>query len=316
MCTAVSIKMKDHYFARNLDLEYNYDECVVITPRKYPLRFRRASEIRKHLAIIGTGIIRDNIPLYYDAVNEKGLSVAALSFPSYAFYQKEKNGIQNITPFEFIPWVLAECETVRQVKKLLCKTNIIDLDFSEELKSTPLHWIVSDSSSSLVIEPTEDGLKLYDNDTGVLTNSPSFDIQRFNLNNYISLSSHTPGDTFSPHIKLERYSSAMGALGLPGDMSSMSRFVRAAFISHNISRESEEEKSVSQVFRILSSVHMPKGCVIKDGEKEQFTVYSCCYNTKKGICYYKTYYDLNVKSLSMTDESIKGSELISHKMNS
>lgn len=315
MCTAVSLKMDSHYFARNLDLHYSYNESVIITPRRHPLKFNWTGELKKHFAIMGTGILRDNTALYYDGINEKGLAVAALNFPDFAFYMNEKNGTHNVAPFEFIPRILAECENVRQVKRLLCNTNIVDLDFSSELPNTPLHWLVSDRHSSLVVEPCEDGLRVYDNDVGVLTNSPGFDMQRFNLNNYMHLSKQEPENTFSPSVKMKKYSSGMDALGLPGDMSSMSRFVRASFVSHNITRESEQEKSVGQMFRILSSVQMPKGCVrASEGDEEQFTVYSCCYNTEKGICYYKTYYDLCVRSVAMSNESLEGGELISYKM--
>ena len=314
MCTAVSLKMKEHYFGRNLDIEYSHGERVIITPSKYPFCFRRAGEITNHYSLIGTGIIRDNFPLYYDAINEKGLGAAALSFPSYCFYGEEKNGIHNVAAFEFIPWVLTQCETVRQVKQLLCGTNIINLQFSSDLANTHLHWFISDSQSSVTVESTRDGLKVWDNNVGVLTNSPPFDIQLFNLNNYLHLSKLPVKNSFSECIELNQYSRGMGALGLPGDYSSMSRFIKASFVKFNTTPHSDEFKSVSQFFHILSSVQMPQGCVMLENGKDEYTVYSCCYNTDSGVYYYKTYYDLQVKSIDMYRENLNGSALISYKM--
>ena len=314
MCTAVSLKMKEHYFGRNLDLEHSYGERVIITPGKYVFSFRRACDKEKHPAIMGTGIVRDNVPLYFDAINEKGLGVAALSFPDYAFYGKEVLGTDNVTPFEFIPWILCQCETVRQVKQLLSHTNIIDLNFSGELVNTPLQWLISDSQGSITVESTPEGIRVWDNPVGVLTNSPPFDMQLFNLNNYMQLSKKPPENTFGEGLELSQYSRGMGAMGLPGDLSSMSRFVRATFTKLNITPHSDEFKSVSQFFHILSCVQQQQGCVELPDGKNEYTVYSCCYNTDSCVYYYRTYYDLQVKCIEMNRENLKGKELIIYKM--
>lgn len=314
MCTAISLKMKEHYFGRNLDIEYSYGESVIITPRKYPFYFRRAGEIMNHYALIGTGIVRENMPLYYDAVNEKGLAAAALSFPSYALYNKERIGSKNVAAFEFIPWVLTQCETVRQARQLLYGTNIINLKFSNELQNTPLHWLISDSQSSITVESTKNGLEIWDNDIGVLTNSPGFDMQIFNLNNYMHLSKAPVRNRFSDTLELNSYSRGMGAIGLPGDFSSMSRFVKASFVKLNATTHTDESKSVSQFFHMLFSVHMPHGCVELENQKSEYTLYSVCYNTDSCICYYKTYYDMQVKCVELNRENLKGNELISYKM--
>ena len=84
MCTAVSFLAKNHYFGRNLDYEFSYNETVTITPRNYPFKFRRMGENNKHYAMIGMAFVQENYPLYYDATNEKGLSIAGLNFPGNA----------------------------------------------------------------------------------------------------------------------------------------------------------------------------------------------------------------------------------------
>ena len=100
MCTAITYKTRDHYFGRNLDLELSYGEEIVITPRNYPINFLHEQEKKKHLAIIGMGIIVDKYPLYFDATNEAGLSMAGLNFPGNAYYEEFSIGKKNIASFE------------------------------------------------------------------------------------------------------------------------------------------------------------------------------------------------------------------------
>ena len=125
MCTAISFYTKDHYFGRNLDLEYSYNETITITPRNYPLHFRYKDALKKHYAIIGMAYIQDSYPLYYEATNEKGLSMAALYFPENAEYKPYITGKNNVAPFEFIPWVLAQCESVKAAHELLSNLNLV-----------------------------------------------------------------------------------------------------------------------------------------------------------------------------------------------
>ena len=174
MCTAVNLKTKDHYFGRNLDLEYTYEETVTVTPRNYPLKFRMAGELDSHYAMIGMAYVVDGYPLYYEATNEKGVSVAGLLFAGNAHYPEPAEGKDNIPPFEFIPWILSQCEDMQGVRKLLNRVSLVRLSFSEELPLTPMHWMISYQEESLVVESMRDGLHIYENPVGVLTNNQSF----------------------------------------------------------------------------------------------------------------------------------------------
>ena len=187
MCTALTLLTNDHYFGRNLDLEYAYKETVTITPNGFPLVFRHSPALLSHYAMIGMAFVSDNYPLYYDATNEKGLSIAGLNFPKNAAYRKPQKGIHNITSFELIPWILGQCSTVRETRTLLRQTNLIDEPFDNKLPLSPLHFIISDRSESLTVEPMSDGLKLYPNPLGVLTNNPS-DVSPKQL--YASIATH------------------------------------------------------------------------------------------------------------------------------
>lgn len=314
MCTAITYHTKDHYFGRNLDLEYSYQETVTITPRNYAFSFRKAGVLKQHYAMIGMAYVQENYPLYYEATNEKGLSMAGLNFPGNADYKQEVSGKDNITPYEFIPWILGQCADIPQVRGLLKHINLINTSFSPELPLSPLHWIISDRETSIVVESVKEGLKIYDNPIGILTNNPEFDYHWQNLSNYMKLSPRQPEQIFAGQVPVELYSRGMGAIGLPGDWSSSSRFVRAAYVKGYARSGDTETQSVNQFFHMLSSVAHPRGCVETAENKYQITVYSCCCNVDKGIYYYTTYDNRQVIGVDMYQEALDGFALISYEL--
>lgn len=315
MCTAITYKTKDHYFGRNLDLELSYNETLTITPRNFPFKFRKVKDLKSHYAMIGMAIVVNDYPLYYDATNELGLSMAGLNFPGNADYKPEITGKDNVTPFEFIPWILGQCSTVSDAKVLLSKINLININFSDELPLSPLHWIISDRTKSITVESIKDGLKIYDNPVGVLTNNPTFDYHMTNLSNYMSLSNRNPINSFSKDLDLKIYSRGMGAMGLPGDLSSASRFVKAAFTKMNSVSGDSESESISQFFHILGSVAQQRGCVIL-GENTDYeiTFYSSCCNVDKGIYYYTTYENSQITGVDMRKENLDGDKPVIYEL--
>ena len=314
MCTAITYSTKDHYFGRNLDLEFSYHEEVTIAPRKFPFVFRRQNRIEQHYALIGMAYVVDDYPLYYDATNEKGLSMAGLNFPGNADYKNECPDLDNITPFEFIPWVLCQCASVEEAKKMLARINLVNLNFSQELPLSPLHWMIADQKETIVVESVKDGLKVYDNPVGVMTNNPTFDKQLFSLNNYMNLSPEPAQNAFAKELELDEYSRGMGAIGLPGDLSSSSRFVKAAFTRMNSVSGSSEEESVSQFFHILGSVEQQRGCVHLGENKYEITIYSSCCNMDKCIYYYKTYENSQITAVGLFDEDLNGEKLVRYPL--
>lgn len=314
MCTAVTYKTKNHYFGRTLDLEHSYGETVTVTPRNFPFHFCRERDLLQHYAIIGMAFVADNYPLYYDATNEKGLSMAGLNFPGNADYKAEAEGKDNVAPFEFIPWILGQCATVAEAGKKLEQINLVKIKFRHDMPLAELHWMISDKEESITVECTRDGLKVYDNPVGVLTNNPGFDIQMFHLNNYMNLSVEPPVNNFSRKLKLEPYCRGMGAMGMPGDLSSESRFVRAAFTKMNSVSGDSESESISQFFHILGAVSQQRGCV-RTGEGEyEMTIYSSCCNTDRGIYYYTTYENSQITGVDIHRENLNGSRLVSYPL--
>lgn len=314
MCTAVSYRSGDHYFGRNLDLEYSYREEIAVTPRNYHFRFRHTDGSSRHYAMIGMATVLNDYPLYYEATNEKGLSIAGLNFPGNAVYLPPEQGKINIAPFELIPFLLGQCENVNQAENLLKKINLTATLFSAQLPLTPLHWIISDKDRSIVAEPMEDGLHLHENPVGVLTNNPPFDFHLYNLRNHLNVSARPAENRFSQEQEITPFSNGMGGIGLPGDFSSASRFVKASFVKLNSVAGKSEYEKVHQFFHILSSVEMPRGSVVMDPNKYEITLYSCCCNTDKGIYYYRCYDNSRITGIDMHRENLDGFAPICYPM--
>ena len=313
MCTAVTFHTRDHYFGRNLDLEYSYHETVTITPRNYSLQFRNGTVLKTHYAMIGMAMVADNYPLYYDATNEKGLSMAGLNFPGNAVFPPAKAQADNIAPFEFIPWILGQCTTIQEAEIFLKRINLTDIPFSREYPCTPLHWIIADKTRAITVESTADGLHIMENPVGILTNNPPFPYHLYNLANYMNITHEEPVNRFSDSVDLVAYSRGMGGIGLPGDLSSASRFVKAAFTKLNSRCGDSESESISQFFHILGSVAQQNGCV-QVGNGFEKTVYSSCCNTDTGVYYYTTYGNSQITGVSLFRENLDSSKLTSYEL--
>lgn len=314
MCTAATYKTKDFYFGRTLDYEFSYGEEIAVIPRNYKFNFRHMGVSEQHYAIIGMAHMGGDYPLYYDAVNEKGLGMAGLNFVGNTVYAKMEEGKDNVASFEFIPWILSKCASVKEARVLLSGLNLVDTPFAEKFPAAPLHWLIADAEEAITVESVQDGLKVYDNPAGVLTNNPPFEQQMFLLNNYMSLSPRQPENNFSDKLPLDKYSRGMGALGLPGDLSSSSRFARVAFTKLNSVSGDSEEESVSQFFHILGSVEQQRGCCEMPNGSYEITIYTSCCNASKGIYYYTTYTNRQITAVDMHREDLEGAAVVHYPM--
>ena len=309
MCTAVTYRTKDFYFGRTLDYEFSYQEEVTVTPRNFPLQFRHMGTVERHYAMIGMAFVQQDYPLYYDAVNEKGLGMAGLNFVGNACYGELTSGRENVAVFEFIPWILAQCATVAEAKERIGKINLTAEAFSDQLPAASLHWLIADETEAITVEAMADGIHVYENPVGALTNNPPFPQQMFRLNDFMHLSSKDPVNCFGAGLELSRYSRGMGAMGLPGDLSSQSRFVRVSFVKMNSLSASTEAESVSQFFHILGSVDQQRGCCDVGGQAYEITIYTACCNATKGIYYYTTYDNHQITAVDMHKENLNGGAL-------
>lgn len=270
--------------------------------------------MNSHFAILGIAFVTpdpngNDYPLFYDAFNEKGLGMAGLLFAGNAVFHEVAEDRDNIAQFELIPWILGQCSTVTEAKDLITKMNFVNTPFSDQLPPSELHWILSDGKECIVVETTAAGVHIYDNPTGVLTNNPPFDKQLFQLNNFMHLQAKNPENTFAPNIPLTTYSRGMGGIGLPGDLSSSSRFVKAAFTrAHSLSPD-DELSSVSQFFHILHSVDQQRGCCDLGDNKYEITIYSSCYNLDQGIAYYTSYDNHQISAVNLHKTNLDDNKL-------
>ncbi len=309
MCTAFGFKTKDSYFGRNLDLDTSYGEEIVVIPREYEIKLRKMPKLSSHYAMIGMATVVGGVPLLYDGANECGIAMAGLNFPGNACYYSERDGLDNITSFEFIPWVLGKASNIKEARAIVEHINLVNIPFSEQLPPSPLHWIISDGEESFVVEAERSGMHIYDNSVGVLTNNPPFPQHITNLYSYRNLSNKNGKTLFANGLEFDAFCQGLGAVGLPGDVSSMSRFVRCAFNKLNSVCGENEEASVAQVFHILSSVAMTAGACVTPSGKCDITVYSAALNLTRGLYYYTTYGNSAVTLVDMHREDLTDGEL-------
>ena len=296
MCTAINIG-DDGIFGRTFDFEKSYGEVVVFTPRE----LMKMGEARNRYSILGVGIVRDTTTLYFDGVNEWGLCGAALNFPEYAVYHHEEDKKADIPSGLFLSFVLGFCKNVGEIKGLL-KNIYITNDSVLGLPPSPLHWIFADKLGAITVESTDRGLLVMDNPYGVLTNSPDFDYHRARLADFTALHSGYPDNRL---IKegVSHYSRGMGAIGLPGDFSSSSRFVRAIFMKENCISGGGEPEKINKMAHVLSSVSIPLGCVrTREGESVS-TLYTSVMDMESLTYYYSSYENPRLRAVKLHPES-------------
>lgn len=309
MCTAITYK---NYFGRTLDLDCSFRECVTVTPRAFPFPFRHLPPMPTHYAIIGMAAVENGYPLYYEATNEHGLSMAGLHFPDNAHYFPLCDTLDNVAPFEFIPHILGQCKNLAEARALLARINLCDTQFSAAFPLSPLHWILADKTGAVTVETVADGLKLYENPVGVLTNNPPFDYHMTHLAAYMQLTHQPPENRFAKDVPLVTYSRGMGAIGLPGDLSSTSRFIRAAFVQQN--SLSEGDGDLIQFFHILGAVDQQRGCVRLENDAYEITVYTSACDMENGVFYYTTYENSRITAVDMHKEDLDGSTLVCYPL--
>ncbi|WP_294187206.1 choloylglycine hydrolase [uncultured Clostridium sp.] len=318
MCTALNISSKEgkYFFGRNMDLAYTFNQEVIMMPRSYEFKdIVSGNIITNNRAILGMGTIIDNHPTIADGMNENGLAAAGLNFAGYAFFEKELSKEKtNVTPYDFIQWILSNHDTVEEVKKSIENIELVDIPINEKTPCPTLHWMVSDKSGkSIVIEKTKEKFAFYDNTVGVMTNNPTFDWHLTNLNEYMFITPNNPKNTEWSNQELTPLGIGAGTLGIPGDFASVSRFVRIAYIRANMPEINNDINAVTQFFHMLDYVKMVKGGVITPEGLEDLTLYSSCMNLEDCIYYYKNYDNNRINTIDMKKEELEGKDLIVYK---
>ena len=262
MCTA--IRFDNRLFGRTFDYERSYGEMITVLPRGHLC----AEGDNASYAILGIGVMRGRLPLLFDGVNECGLAGAALSFPKCAVYHSATSGRRPVASGCLLGLILGRCSSVLEVRKMLSDICVID-----GRDPTPLHWMFCDSEGAIVVESVADGLNVMNNPAGVLTNSPELGYHLTRLGDISLLGSENPSDGF---CDAPLYSRGMGAIGLPGDFSSSSRFLRAAFLRKHcpMRYHGNDYGNIRQAMDLMGQVSLPHGAVLSDDGREVYTRYT------------------------------------------
>ena len=312
MCTGVRFSSKDGamYFGRNLDWSCGYGEKVVITPRGYKYDSAFLGEMGGS-AVIGMGIIAENVPLYFDCANEHGLAVAGLNFPGYAAYVPSAvDGKTNVAAYEFPLWVALNYKTVDEVEKALREVAIVAKPINEQYPVSQLHWLIGDAKRSIVVEYTANGMEIFENDVDILTNQPGYEWHKENLRNYMNLFPQMPKEVKWGKEKMTAFGSGSLMRGLPGGFYSTDRFIRVAYLNTHYPVQDSEADNVSRLFHTLAGVAMiDGGAAMADGAFEK-TIYAGGYSAATQTYYYNTYEDFAIKSVAMKDYELDSGELI------
>ncbi len=295
MCTVLTYaKNNFKLVGRNLDVDRRYGESFITVSRGERLHLRSGDTLTMRESVRGMGVYIDGYPMLFDAVNESGLFIAGLNFVGSAAFLDPVAGKCALAPYELIPYLLSECRSTEDAEELLSNTVLTNTPFNEFVPPARLHYFITDGRSSITFEQTEDGGRIYKNKIGVLTNDPPFPYHLANLANYRTLSTYQGECRFAPELEIPTYCLGMGAVGIPGDSSSPSRFVRAAFLSNNASASTETEAR-AVAFHILESVGMIPGTVkTEDGERDERTDYSAVVDLKSRKYYVRKYGSLDI----------------------
>lgn len=312
MCTGIRFNddKGNMFFGRNLDWSVGYGQKIVVTPKGYHYKAAFLGELVPKYALIGMGIIQENVPLYFDCGNEAGLAIAGLNFPGYAEYEKDAiEGKTNISAYEFPLWIAMNFSTVDEVEDALKDVAIIAKPINDKYPVSMLHWIIGDKTRSIVVEYTAEGMQIFHNDVDVLTNQPGYAWHKENLRNYMNLTSPQPEKVTWGKAEMTAFGSGSLMRGLPGDYYSPSRFVRVAYLNTHYPAKSTEEENVSRLFHTLTGVAMIDGAAAMSSGDFEKTVYTGGFSAATNTYYWNTYEDPAIQQASLSDFDINASEL-------
>ena len=311
MCTTVGFKYNGgKVFGRTLELGMELDNKVLYVPKgKEDFIETKYEKYSSKYAVIGSGFF--DIVSFGDGINEMGLMGSNNFFPGYASFSKELiGGKVNMNSSNTFDYLLSRCKDVAEV--IDEAKNIIILDQVEEggEMSTDAHYFFMDAEGSrVVLEPKDGRLIAYDNPYGVLTNSPRFDWHTTNLKNYINLKSDNIDEGEFNEVIVSKFGEGSGMLGIPGDFTPPSRFIRAAYFVSNTMKNLERETAILQAFRILSQFDIPKGAVVDSkGEHADEALYTSVMDTEKSGYFIKCHKNINIQAFYL-DDYINGKEI-------
>ncbi len=310
-CTAIRLLADDGGVVVGRTMEFGFDvqSDVVVVPAGTELTSSLADKSQGMRYTSKYGVVGANVlgmKVIVDGVNEKGLYVGVLYLPGYASYSDPdpNNASDALAPEDYGTWLLTNFSSVVEVKANFDKVVLVPNPIKEiGGESAPLHFLVHDSTgASVVIEPVEKKLKIYDNPLGALTNSPTFDWHITNLRNYINLTATNVPPVEVGGIKLAQFGEGSGLRGIPGDFTPPSRFVRAVAFSQSARKLPSAQETVPQVFHLMNAFDIPVGAVRAPHGKEihyDYTIWTSAIDLKNLRWAFRTYEDQSIRSVDV-----------------
>ena len=324
-CTSFLLQTTDGsgIYARTMEFGIELKSNALVIPRAYTLHTTGADgkpgmNWKGKYAAIGMNALGETTLV--DGMNEKGLAGGVLYFPEFAGYAdgSKTDAAKSLAPWDVLSWVLTNFATVEEVKTAIADMSVINLVQPQMGFVPPLHYTIHDASgASIVIEPVDGKLKIYDNPVGVMTNSPSFDWHMTNLRNYLKMSALNAdplkinGTTFSP------LGQGSGLVGIPGDSTPPSRFVRAVAYTQTVAKQPSGAEGVRLTEHILNNFDIPKGWIQTGDDSKvplEFTQWSTIADLKNQKYYVKMYDDqvlrgIDIKSFDLNAKELKKAPL-------
>jgi len=319
-CTALSLTAKDGGVVVGRTMEFGLDvkPDAVIVPAgteivsTLPTESNGIKYTTKY-SLVGLNFMGKHMVV--DGMNEKGMYVGALYLPGYALYHKvvAETSSKSMEPEDYVAWILSNFSSVAEVKENYNNVILVQ-NPQKEIggESFPGHFIITDSTGvSVVVEPLKDGLKIYDNPLGVLTNSPTFDWHMINLGNYVNLSATNVPKIDLTGKKISSFGQGSGLVGIPGDYTPPSRFVRAVAFSQSAITLPTAKETMLQVFHIMNAFDIPLGSIQeKAGDKihYDYTQWTSVADLKNLTYSVRTYQDQSIRSIDVNKalEAAKG----------
>lgn len=307
-CTGITLRSKDGGYVVARTIEWGGSDLnsrYVVVPRGYEQRSllpdgQQGMRFEAQYGYVGFAVEREEFVA--EGLNEAGLSAGLFYFPGYGGYEAFDPSLRetSIADLQLVSWVLGHCRTVDEVRKAIGEVHVVALD----PRASTVHWRFADvSGRQLVLEIVDGVPHFYENELGVLTNSPGFEWQLINLNNYVNLYAGSASAHKAGGVTLAPFGAGSGMLGLPGDVTPPSRFVRAAFYQTTAPQLPTALDAVLQGFQILNNFDIPVGVEFAadaiPANIPSATQWTSVTDVKNGRIYYRTMYDSAIRSFDL-----------------
>ena len=307
-CTGITLKAKDGSYIVSRTIEWGgsyLDSRYVIVPRGHRQQslVPGGTDGMRFTARYGyVGLSVEMEQFVVEGINEAGLSAGLFYFPGYgkyADYDSSRNS-STVSDFQLVSLILGSCQNVEEVREMVGQVTVVAID----PRSSTVHWRFADAEGRQIVLEIIDGKPVfYENQLGVLTNSPGFEWQMTNLNNYVNLrSGAAPAQSFGD-VTLSPFGAGSATLGIPGDVTPPSRFVRAAFYKATAPQYDTSEETVMETFQILNNFDIPIGVEHKAGEAPSVLPSATQWTTSSDLSamrfYYRTAWNSTIRCIDL-----------------